>query len=234
METEPRTDISKNSKYFIYIAILFVAVLMISNTTATKLVQLGPFVVSGAIIIFPISYIFGDILTEVYGYKASRKIIWSGFGAIILMSLSYWIVQLLPPASFWQNQTAYETILGGIPRIVLASMTAYFCGEFSNSFVLSRMKVWMQGKHLWMRTIGSTIVGEGVDSIVFVFIAFYGTIPLNALFTLIGSIYLLKVIYEVIATPFTYIIVNKLKKAEGIDVYDRGISYNPFHISENK
>lgn len=228
---ETTADIAK-SKYFLYIAILFVAVLMISNTTATKLVEFGSFIVSGAIIIFPISYIFGDILTEVYGYRASRKIIWSGFAAIILMSLSYWIVQILPPAGFWQNQGAYEAILGGVPRIVLASMLAYFCGEFSNSYVLSRMKVWMQGKHLWMRTIGSTVVGEGVDSIIFVFVAFYGTMSLGDLLTVIGSIYFLKVVYEILATPFTYIIVNKLKRAEGIDVYDKGISYNPFRFSE--
>lgn len=220
------------SKYFLYIAILFVAVLMISNTTAVKLIELGPFIVSGAIFIFPISYIFGDILTEVYGYRASRKIIWSGFAALLFMSLWYWLIQLLPPASFWTGQEAYEAILGAVPRITLASIVAYFCGEFSNSFVLSRMKVWMEGRHLWMRTIGSTIVGEGVDSLVFVFIAFWGTMPISALFVIIGSIYLFKVVYEVIATPLTYLIVNKLKQAEGIDVYDRGISYNPFHLSE--
>jgi hypothetical protein len=220
------------SKYFIYIAILFVAVLMISNTTGVKLIQLGSFVFSGAIFVFPISYIFGDILTEVYGYRASRKIIWSGFVALILMAFCYWLVGILPSAPFWQNQGAYEAILGAVPRIVLASMIAYFAGEFSNSFVLSKMKVWMEGKHLWMRTIGSTIVGEGVDSIIFASIAFYGTMPLSALISLILSIYVFKVIYEILATPLTYLIVNKLKKAEGIDVYDRGISYNPFHLSE--
>jgi queuosine precursor transporter len=229
---EPSIDVSRNSKYFLYIAILFVVVLMISNTTAGKLVELGPFIVSGAIFVFPISYIFGDILTEVYGYRASRKIIWSGFAALIFMSFWYWFIQILPPASFWPHQEAYETILGSVPRITLASIAAYFCGEFSNSFVLSKMKVWMQGKHLWMRTIGSTIVGEGVDSLVFVAIAFGGTMPVAGLFAIIGSIYLLKVIYEIIITPVTYLIVNKLKKAEGIDVYDRGISYNPFHLSE--
>lgn len=232
METEPSIDVSKNSKYFIYIAILFVAVLMISNTTASKLIEIGPFAVSGAIIIFPISYIFGDILTEVYGYKASRKIIWSGFGALILMSFCYWIIQLLPPASFWQNQGAYKTILGAVPRITLGSMIAYFAGEFSNSFVLSKMKVWMNGKYLWMRTIGSTIVGEGVDSFLIIIIAFAGTVPNSALPQLIISGYLLKVAYEVLATPFTYLIVKRLKRAEGIDVYDRGINYNPFTLKE--
>jgi len=232
METEPKLDISRRSKYFIYIAIVFVAVLMISNTTASKIIQLGPFVVSGAIFVFPISYIFGDILTEVYGYRASRKIIWSGFAALIFMSFWYWFIQILPAASFWPNQEAYEAILGAVPRITLASIVAYFAGEFSNSFVLSKMKVLMNGKHLWMRTIGSTLVGEGVDSLIFISIAFGGTMPISSLLTIIGSIYLLKVLYEVIATPLTYAIVIKLKRVEGIDVYDRGINYNPFIIEK--
>ncbi len=228
---ENMVDVAK-SKYFLYIGILFVVVLMISNTTGVKLIQLGSFVFSGAIFVFPISYIFGDILTEVYGYKASRKIIWAGFASLILMTFCYWLVGILPAASFWPNQGAYEAILGAVPRIVLASMIAYFAGEFSNSFVLSKMKVWMNGKHLWMRTIGSTIVGEGVDSIIFASVAFYGTMPFSALVSLILSIYIFKVLYEILATPLTYFIVNKLKKAEGIDVYDRGISYNPFKLSE--
>lgn len=217
-----------HGKYFLYIAMLFVAVLMISNTAAAKLIQIGPFIFSGAIFIFPISYIFGDILTEVYGYRATRKIIWSGFAALILMSLAYVFVQYLPAASFWTGQEAYVTILGLVPRIVLGSIVAFFVGEFCNSFVLSKMKVWMNGKSLWMRTIGSTIVGEGVDTIVFVLIAFSGTIPAIALFTVIWSGYLFKVLYEVIATPITYLIVGKLKRAEGIDVYDKRIDYNPF------
>ncbi|MDP2655630.1 MAG: queuosine precursor transporter [bacterium] len=224
-------DIAK-SKYFLYIGILFVAVLMISNTVAVKLIAIGPFIFAGAIFIFPISYIFGDVLTEVYGYRATRKIIWSGFVALILMSLAYVFVQYLPAASFWTGQEAYATILGLVPRIVAGSIIAFFLGEFCNSFVLSRMKVWMNGKSLWMRTIGSTIVGEGVDTIVFVLIAFYGTLPLAALFTVIWSGYLFKVTYEVIATPITYLIVGWLKRAEGIDVYDRGINYNPFTLAE--
>ncbi len=232
MQTEPKIDISRNSKYFIYIAIAFVVVLVLSNITAGKIAKFGPFFLSGATIVFPISFIFGDILTEVYGYKASRRIIWSGFASLVFMSLILWLVQLLPSAPFWQNQDAYETILGSVPKIVFASMTAYFLGEFSNSFVLSRMKVWMKGKHLWMRTIGSTIVGEGVDSIFFAMIAFYGTMPFSALITLILSIYIFKVLYEILATPFVYLIVNRLKKAEGIDVYDKGISYNPFTLAE--
>ena len=234
MKTEPKPDVSRHSKYFIYIAILFVVVLMISNTVGIKIIQIASLPLAGGVFIFPISYIFGDILTEVYGYKASRKIIWSGFFSIIFMAFCYWLTKVLPPAPFWQNQEAYNVILGGVPRIVLASITAYFLGEFSNSFVLSRMKVWMNGKRLWMRTIGSTIVGEGVDSVVFGVIAFAGLIPTSALVSVVLSGYLVKVAFEALATPLTYLIVNKLKKAEGIDVYDRGISYNPFHLSEDE
>lgn len=206
---------------------------MTSNTVAVKLIQIGPFVFAGAIFIFPISYIFGDILTEVYGYKASRKIIWSGFVALILMSFCYWFIQVLPAPGFWQNQSAYKMILGAVPRIVLGSIIAYFLGEFSNSYVLSKMKVWSEGKYLWIRTISSTVVGEGVDTLIFGIIVFAGTIPIAALATLIISGYLAKVAYEVILTPVTYLIVNKLKRAEGIDVYDRGISYNPFLLKDN-
>ena len=232
MSTDDMQGIAKNSKYFLYIGIFFVATLMISNTIAAKLINVGPLVLSGATFIFPISYIFGDILTEVYGYRASRKIIWSGFAALIFMSFCYWIVQILPTAPSWPNQNAYELILGSVPRIVLASMVAYFAGEFTNSYILSKMKVRMQGKQLWVRTIGSTVVGEGVDSVLFVLIAFAGILPLNILFTIIISIYLFKVAYEIVITPLTYLIVNKLKRAEGIDIYDKGISYNPFVLKE--
>lgn len=205
---------------------------MVSNTVASKIVQIGPFFFTGAILIFPISYIFGDILTEVYGYKATRKIVWSGFVALILMSLAYYLVQILTPAPFWQNQSAYESILGAVPRIVLASIIGYFAGELSNSYVLSKMKVWSNGKHLWARTIGSTVVGEGVDTVLFATIGFIGILPAGALITLIISGYLAKVAYEVISTPITYFIVNRLKRAEGIDVYDRGINYNPFLLKD--
>lgn len=227
LQTTPPVS-EANFKYFIYVAIVFVAVLMVSNTVAVKLIQLGPFVFAGAILIFPVTYIFGDILTEVYGYRATRKIIWSAIAALVFMSVGYALVQYLPAAAFWTNQEAYESILGFVPRIVLASILALFAGEFCNSYVLSRMKVWMNGRSLWMRTVGSTIVGEGVDTVVFVLIAFAGTVPAAALFTIMWSGYLFKVAYEVIATPATYAIVNWLKRAEGLDVYDRGVDYNPF------
>lgn len=215
-------------RYYSFVGIFFVAVLLISNTVSAKVIQFGPLTVAGGIIVFPLSYIFGDILTEVYGYRGSRPIIWMGFVAQILMCLVYTIVQHLPAAGFWQHQAAFEAILGSVPRIVLASIIAYVIGEFSNSYVLSRMKVFMNGRKLWMRTIGSTIVGEGVDSLVFAVIAFAGTLPWNALFMIVLSGYALKVAYEIVATPLTYFIVRKLKQAEGMDVYDREISYNPF------
>ena len=228
METDPKNDILSRSKYLIYLAVAFVAVLMISNTTAGKVIAVGPLAVSGALIIFPLSYILGDVLTEVYGYRAARKVVWSGFAALALMSLAYWIIQILPSAAFWENQAAYEVILGAVPRITLASMIAYFCGEFVNSYVLSRMKVWMNGKQLWMRTIASTIAGEGIDTVLFMFVAFAGVLPVTAIFILILSEYAIKVAYEVAATPITYKVIGWLKRKEGIDVYDRGIDYNPF------
>lgn len=228
---EDRVTVSQ-SKYFLYFAIALVAILMISDTVASKLIQIGPFVFSGSIVLFPITYIFGDVITEIYGYRASRKIIWSALIAIIVMSIIYVLVGYLPGASFWTNQGAYDSILGVVPRIVLAGIIAFFCGEFSNSYVLSRMKIWTNGRHLWTRTIGSTIVGEGVDTLLFYTIAFVATIPNTSLFTLIWSSYLLKVIYEAVATPLTYKVVAWLKKSEGIDTYDRGINYNPFHLSE--
>lgn len=224
------TTQSYQFKYFSIISSIFVAVLLISNTIATKLFSLGPFIFTGAIFIFPISYIFGDILTEVYGYKRSRIIIWTGFFCLLLMSFFYWIVSLLPSAPGWNNQSAYEVILGIVPRIVFASFIGYWAGEFSNSYVLAKMKLLTKGKYLWTRTISSTIVGEGVDTALFVTIAFFGTIP-NAVLLIVGlSGYAFKVIYEILATPVTYKIVNFLKKKENIDYYDYNTNFNPFKI----
>ena len=213
-----------------WIAVAFVAILMVSNTVASKIFQLGMFSFTGAMMIFPFSYILGDILTEVYGYAASRKIIWLGFGSMVFMAAAYYLVQLLPPAPFWQNQGAYEAILGIVPRITLASVIGYFSGEFCNSYVLSKVKIWMKGKHLWVRTISSTIVGEGVDTVLFALIGFAGIVPWNSMAALIISGYLAKVIIEVVFTPITYIIVRKLKQLEGMDVFDYGVDYNPFKI----
>lgn len=228
MEESQTKNIAQNSKYFIYIAIMFVAMLMISNTVAVKIIQLKGLFFTGAIFLFPITYIFGDILTEVYGYKASRKIIWSGLFVNVIMSLSYLLVQKLSPAPFWPHQAAFEVILGVVPRIVLASIVGYFVGEFCNSYVLSKLKVMMKGRMLWVRTISSTAIGEGADTLLFVTIGFLGVIPTVNLLSVVLFSYLFKVLYEVLATPLTYLIVGKLKRAEGMDIYDVGINYNPF------
>jgi uncharacterized integral membrane protein (TIGR00697 family) len=210
----------------------FVAVLLISNVASTKILVLGPFTFDGGTILFPLSYIFGDVLTEVYGYRRARRVIWSGFAATALMAVVLAAVQRLPPAADWPYQEAYASILGQTPRIVLASLIAYFAGEFSNSWVLSRMKVATRGRWLFTRTIGSTLVGEGLDTLLFVVVAFAGTMPGGLLWSVIVSNYVFKVGFEVAATPLTYLVVNRLKAVEGVDVYDLGISYNPFRLSE--
>lgn len=220
----------KNYIYFNYIAIAFVVMLMISNTVSSKLISLGGFVFAGAVLLFPLTYIFGDILTEVYGYKESRKIIWTGFFSLIIMSLCYLFVGKLPAASFWTGQEAYDQILGTVPRIVAASIIAFLVGEFCNSYILAKLKVATKGKFLFVRTIGSTLVGELIDSIIFVCIAFWGLLPLSAIIITIYSGYVLKVLIEVAMTPITYKVVSYLKKAEGVDVYDDKTNFNPLAI----
>ena len=219
---------TRHYKYYDLILGLFVAVLLISNVASSKVLDLGPFTFDGGTILFPISYIFGDILTEVYGYKKSRRVIWTGFFAAFLMSAVFMIVGKLPPAADWPNQKAYEKILGLTPRIVIASLIAYFAGEFSNSYTLAKMKIFSKGKLLWSRTIGSTIVGEGVDTLLFVFIAFYGVFPGNLLLAILISNYVFKVCFEAAFTPFTYMIVGYLKRKERSDVYDYDTDFNPF------
>jgi len=215
-------------RYLSLIGGLFVATLLISNTTAQKPWQLGQFVFPGGSIVFPISYIFGDILTEVYGYARSREIIWTGFIANGLMALTYWIVIKLPPAQFWPNQGAFALTLGQGPRIVLASFVAYLIGEFANSFVLAKMKIRTQGRHLWARTIGSTIVGQGLDTFTFAVVGFIGVWPVKYVLLTGTSLYAFKVLYEIVATPVTYVIITFLKKREGIDHYDINTNFSPF------
>lgn len=209
---------------------LFVCVLIVSNIASTKIVVLGPFTFDGGTILFPISYIFGDVLTEVYGYAGSRRAIWSGFFALAIFAAVVMLVGWLQPAAGWNNQAAYEAILMTAPRITLASFVAYFCGEFTNSVIMSKMKVKMQAQHLWMRTIGSTIAGEAVDTIIFVIVAFAFILPNEMLISIMISNYIFKTMFEIIATPFTYLTVNKLKRIEGVEIFDRGISYNPFKL----
>ncbi len=224
------TNKTTSFRYFDILLGIFVAILLISNIASTKILVLWKFTFDGGTILFPLSYIFGDVLTEVYGYKRSRRVIWTGFFSAGLMSLVLWIVQVLPPASDWPNQAAYEALIGFVPRIVLGSLVAYFAGEFSNSYILSRMKVKMKGKYLWMRTIGSTLVGEGIDTFIFCVVAFYGRIPDSLLFSIVVSNYIFKCGIEIVFTPVTYVFVSFLKRKEREDHYDHGINYNPFTL----
>ncbi len=217
-------------RYFDVLMAVFVAVLLVSNIASTKILTLWKFTFDGGTILFPLSYIFGDVLTEVYGYRRTRRVIWTGFMAAVMMSLVLWIVQLLPPAEGWPHQKAFESLIGFMPRIVLASLVAYFAGEFINSMLLSRLKVITEGKHLWMRTIGSTLVGEGIDTLLFTLIAFWGVLPHDLLLAVIVSNYLFKCSVEILFTPATYALVRFLKRKEQTDVFDRGISYNPFRF----
>jgi len=218
-------------RLFPIIMALFVAILLISNTVAVKITHLGLFFFDGGTILFPVTYIFSDLLTEVYGYKRSRIVVWTGFAACILMSLIYWLVGILPAAAGWTGQSAYTAILGQMPRIVAASLIAYWCGEFLNAFVLAKMKIATGGRYLWTRTIGSTLVGQGVDTVIFVLIAFSGVIPKHLLLAMIISNYVFKTAFEVLATPLTYAAVNYVKKVEALDTFDRDTNFNPFRIS---
>jgi uncharacterized integral membrane protein (TIGR00697 family) len=215
-------------RYFDLVMALFVAVLLISNTASSKILNLGPFTFDGGTILFPLSYIFGDILTEVYGYRQSRRVIWTGFFCAALMAVIYAVVGALPPARGWEGQSAYMTILGTTPRIVVGSLIAYWAGEFSNSFTLAKMKLLTQGRFLWTRTIGSTVVGQAVDTTLFVTIAFAGTLPIGLLTSVLLSNYVFKVAFEALATPLTYRVVDFLKRAEQEDYYDRDTNFNPF------
>ncbi len=220
----------RHYKHLDAITALFVSVLLISNVASSKILDLGPFTFDGGTILFPLSYIFGDILTEVYGYSRSRRVIWMGFAASLLMSAVFMFVGALPPAADWPHQEAYDAILGLTPRIVLASLTAYFCGEFVNSFVLAKMKIATGGRFLWTRTIGSTLVGQLVDTVIFVAVAFAGIMPLGLLGTVIVSNFIFKTLVEIVFTPATYAVVNFLKRSEDEDYYDRHTDFNPFRI----
>ena len=219
-------------KYLDSFIALFVTVLLISNIIAAKFFALGPLRISAAQILFPITYIFGDIFTEVYGYGAARRAIWYGFFAsFVLVALTY-ISVVIPPAPEYKDELAFETVFRPVGRIVLASLLAYWCGEFANSFTLAKLKLLTNGRHLWTRTIGSTVVGQAVDTTVVMFAAFYGTRATSVIMQLIVSGYLIKVIYETIMTPVTYAIVNFLKRREGVDYFDRATDFNPFATGE--
>lgn len=225
-------------RYYDFVMVAFVVVLVCSNLIGpAKIAQLdlplvGTLTFGAGVLFFPISYVFGDVLTEVYGYARSRRVIWTGFAALAFASAMAWIIVALPPAPFWENQRAYEIAFGSAWRISLAGLIAFACGEFVNSIVLAKMKVWTEGRWLWMRTIGSTIVGEGVDSLLFYPLAFYGSgiIPDDKLPLVMLAQFLAKTGVEVVLTPVTYRVVAFLKHAENEDYYDRHTDFNPFRL----
>ncbi len=220
------------SGWFLFLVAIFVSCLVTANIIAVKLVDLFGFILPAAIVVFPISYIVGDVLTEVYGYREARRVIWLGFFGNLIAVAAIWVGGVLPCAPFWEAQPAYERILGYTPRLLAASFSAYLVGEFANSFVLAKMKIATRGRWLWSRTIGSTLLGEGLDSLVFMTLAFGGTIPASGLASAILTQWLAKVLYEAAATPLTYTVVNSLKRHEGLDVYDHDTRFSPFSLSE--
>jgi hypothetical protein len=221
----------RSYRYYDLVMAAFVTVLLCANLIgAAKVAEVGGFTFGAGVLFFPISYVFGDVLTEVYGYSRARKVVWAGFGALAFASFMSWATLAFPPAPGWPHQAAYETVFGGTPRIVLASLVAYFCGEFCNSYVLAKMKLATGGRLLWSRTIGSTILGEAVDSAVFYPLAFLGVWETDLVVRVMVSNYLLKVVWEAVMTPFTYRIVNFLKRAESEDYFDRSTDFTPFSL----
>ena len=221
----------RSYRYYDLVMAAFVTVLLCSNLIgAAKVAQIGGFTFGAGVLFFPISYVFGDVLTEVYGYARARKVVWAGFSALAFASLMSWAVLAFPPAEGWPHQPAYETVFGATPRIVLASLVAYFCGEFCNSFVLAKMKLRSEGRLLWTRTIGSSIAGEAVDSVIFYPLAFLGVWPTPLVLQVMVSNYILKVVWEALMTPLTYRVVNFLKRAESEDYFDRTTDFTPFSL----
>ncbi len=223
-------------RYFDFVMAAFVTILLLSNVlgagkvAVVDLPAIGPWPFGAGILFFPVSYVIGDVLTEVYGYARARRVIWAGFGALLFMAVMAWVVVALPPADDWTNQPAYEAVFGQVPRIVCASIIAFWAGELVNSYVLARMKIWTRGRHLWSRTIGSTVVGQGVDSMIFYPLAFLGAEgwTTHLVIVVMFTQWALKVSWEVLLTPATYVAVGWLKRREGVDVYDEGTDFTPF------
>lgn len=224
-------SVARSFRYYDFAMAAFVAVLLCSNLIgAAKVADLYGFEFGAGVLFFPLSYVLGDVLTEVYGYARARRVVWAGFGAMIFMATMSWVVVALPPAAGWLGQAAYEEVFGLTPRIVLASLTAFWLGEFANAYVMARMKVLSGGRYLWQRTIGSTVVGQGIDSLVFYPVAFLGVWSLDLVFWIMLTNYALKVGWEALLTPVTYRVVHWLKRAEGVDVYDRDTDFTPFSL----
>ncbi len=220
-------------RYYDFVMAAFVTVLLLSNVIGAAkptFITLGgeQWVYGAGILFFPLGYVIGDVLTEIYGYARARRVIWAGFGALLFMAFMSWVVVSLPPADGWDGQAAYESVFGQVPRIVLASIVAFWAGEFVNSYVMARMKVWTAGKMLWTRTIGSTVVGQGVDSLIFYPLAFYGEWETSQVVTVMITNWLLKVSWEAALTPVTYVVVGWLKRREGVEVFDTATDFTPF------
>ena len=243
MEKPPAATPESRFRYYDLVMTGFVTVLLLSNIIgAAKLSAIplgfwpegwwpapeGMFIFGAGILFFPVSYVIGDVLTEVYGYAKARRVIWTGFAAMVFMALMSWAVVAMPAADGWGGQEAYENVFGLVPRIVLASIIAFWAGEFVNSYVLAQMKIWTQGKALWSRTIGSTVVGQAVDSAIFYPVAFLGVWDTSAVLTVMVTNWALKVLWEAVLTPVTYVVVGKLKRAEGIEIFDTDTDFSPF------
>jgi uncharacterized integral membrane protein (TIGR00697 family) len=220
------------SSWFLLIVAIFITTLIVANVMAIKVISVAGLFLPAAIIIFPVSYIFGDVLTEVYGYRQARRVIWLGFLCNLIAVIAFTAGRYLPPAPFWTDQTAYEQILGSTWLVLFASFVAYLAGEFVNSFVLAKMKIATKGRWLWARTIGSTLFGEGIDSLIFITIVFSSTTPADRLATMIVTQWLVKTAYEALATPLTYVVINFLKRREGLDVYDYNTNFNPLILAD--
>jgi queuosine precursor transporter len=220
------------SVLFMFAGILFAICLLISNILATKIILIGSWAAPAGVLIFPIAYIINDVIVEVWGYQKARLIIWSGFAVNIMAVLFFTLALVVPAAPFWQNQEAFATILGSTPRIIAASLLAYLTGSFLNAFVMSKVKILMKGKDFSVRAILSTLVGEAADSFIFIIIAFAGNLPLNVLIGMIFTQACIKTVYEIVILPFTILVVNWVKKVEGVDTFDESISYNPFSINQ--
>ncbi len=231
-KTEEERGTGGHSAWFVVVVALFITTLIASNIVAVKLIDVSGLILPAAIVIFPLSYIIGDVLTEVYGYRQARRAIWLGFLCNLVVVLTIVIAGALPAAGFWKNQEAFDLILGQTPRILVASFAAYLVGEFANSFILAKLKIATAGRFLWLRTIGSTLVGQGLDSAIFITIAFAGIMPGEVLVGAIVTQWLVKSAYEAAATPLTYGAVGFLKRKDGVDVYDRDTRFNPLLIAD--
>jgi uncharacterized integral membrane protein (TIGR00697 family) len=219
----------RHFRYFDYVMVAFVAILLLSNLIgASKLASLGGVTFGAGILFFPVSYVIGDVLTEVYGYANARRCVWAGFFALVFMAFMSFIVVAMPPADGWDGQSAYEAVFGSTWRIVLASVTAFWAGEFVNSFVMAKMKLLTGGKHLWTRTIGSTVFGQAIDSALFYPIAFFGTWTTGQVLTVMVTNWGMKVLWEAVLTPVTYAVVGWLKRREGVEVFDDNVDFSPF------